>query len=150
MYPTQRIRFQNLETSAKRREMEHLYSKREAEACGIFKVQRVGQTDLAVRLNPLDLLIPSKLNKKKPPRKNPKWRNPGRETSGESHSEGPEKTQSPCDNLGVESYELSETFLLIRTPEDKFYGEFHGQFDDFDFPEELLDDDPGNPEGGFG
>jgi hypothetical protein len=86
------------------------------------------------------------LNKKSLPNKHPRWREPGKgPAKQESQANGSaEHTQSPSNNCGVESFRISETFVLIRTPDGEYYGEFHGEFNDPDFPEELLGDGTGN------
>jgi len=91
------------------------------------------------------------LNKKSPPNKHPKWREPGKgpakQNPVESHNGSAEHTPSLGNNCGVESFRISETFLLIRTTDGEYYGEFHGEFNDPDFPEELLGDGTGNNPG---
>ena len=86
----------------------------------------------------------SQLTKKSPPRKHPRWRQPGRHVGQESHTESPLGSSQQAQNFqafGVESIQISDIFLLVRTPEGQFYGEFHGQFNDSDFPDELLHDE---------
>ena len=101
----------------------------------------------------MNTLTGSKLNKKSPPNKHPKWRDPGKglpeQTPREYPDRATDRNESPGNNCGVESIRISETFLLIRVPGDEYYGEFHGEFNDSDFPEELLGDGPGNPHGGL-
>jgi len=132
--------------------MEYLHPKREIKDVEILEVERCSKEDLEVGRNALTLLIGSKLNERSPPQKHPKWRQHGGNTSQQTSNEFQSRegqTQSPTNDCGVESYQISKTFRLIRTLTGEFYGEFHGEFIDSDFPEELLHDDDGNSKDTF-
>lgn len=86
------------------------------------------------------LLITSKLSQNKKPNKHPKWRTFGKEKTGRSAdrpaSRNTPQTQRPgYQDMSLESYEISNNFMLIRTPDDEYYGEFYG----YDLPDELED-----------
>jgi len=84
------------------------------------------------------------LFKKTAPTKQPDWRNPQKpakdlnnsDTLNQTHSQSvPSSAAHGC----VESFRVSDIFTIVCTPNDEYYGEFHGT----ELPDEVVIGDAG-------
>lgn len=127
--------------------MEYLYPKTGSEAVSVPKIKGPNQGIVPVRrLCFLLLKSTSQLVKKQQVTKRPNWRYPGqvqgefKKSSDSKPAEENTRNQTsgqisycPSENC-VESFGVSEILTLVRTPDDEYFGEFHGP----NLPDEVV------------